>query len=88
MKEVKFKSGDLVYIPHYSNKIFKLSDKPTGISMLYSFEGCKLFADIFPIDESGTVEEGGQIICHATQQNYERLSETFTNVTFEPPPKE
>lgn len=86
-EKVQFKAGDLVCIPHYSNKIFKLSDKPTGISMLYSFEDCKLFADIFPIVESGTVAEGGQVICHATQENYERLSATFTNIEFEPPPK-
>lgn len=88
MSEVEFKVGDLVYYPNISNKIGKI----VGTSVIAN-DPCCLKVDI---DETAIfVTKDGKfvvnapipVIYHATQKNYEWLSATFPNVTFEPPQK-
>lgn len=87
-EKVKFKVGDLVYYPNISNKIGKI----VGTSIIANAPCCLKVA----IDDTAifTTKDGRfavnapiPVIYHATQKNYEWLSATFANVTFEPPPK-
>lgn len=71
MKEVEFKVGDLVYI-FGSNKIGTVREIVSE--------------DCISVDNLSHWFNPSRLT-HATQENYERLSATFPNIEFEPPPK-
>lgn len=94
---VKFKVGDLVYCSAYTAsvcQIRRVGKHTIGIVRLsdsikvFDIDDCSLIL----CDDEKTLEfvdDDCNVvrICHATQQNYELLSQLYPNVAFEPPPK-
>lgn len=100
MNDVKFKVGDLVYCPNLTAGIVTLrhtlayqeSRKKLDSIPFYVFEfsylpfGCANGGFLYYVNENGCHDTHQKpIIFHATQENYELLSQLYPNVTFEPP---
>lgn len=80
MNDVKFKVGDLVYVPSETTEVCWIEFVGTDKLILNIKTSCKVYID-------GTNAVDMPVILPATQQNYELLSKLYPNVSFEPPPK-
>ena len=72
--EPKFKAGDKVYVG--------LTGKIAQVTEIIDDEVVNV------ANKNNEVRAWISNICHATPENYERLQATFTDIEFEPPPKE
>lgn len=87
MQEVKFKVGDLVYCPSETAKICQLKDgKYSGMPLIIEIS-TQIPSEIH-LTADGRLNVGKDVyyIVHATQENYELLSQLYPNVKFESPP--
>lgn len=97
MSKVKFKVGDLVYCPSISSEILTIKVLPSDIMVFdithsisrndCGFVSCLNNGAIIRLNNGFCMKTHCQKIVHATQENYELLSQLYPDIEFEPPPK-
>lgn len=90
MSEVKFKVGDLVYCPSVLPNIFKLLevyDSQLKVKTPLRLVNIDRDIAVFLTSDGFDLKSKIPVIFHATQENYELLSQLYPNVAFELPPK-